>query len=61
MSATQTGGPALPDEVKPEGRAQRMWRIGTWLAVAAVLSATFCLYWRPDVAFDLATRIWSCI
>ena len=42
-------------------RSAQLWRIGTWLAVAAALAATFCLYWRPDVAFDLATRIWSCI
>lgn len=27
---------------------------------ATVLGAVFLLYWRPDMAFDLATRLWSC-
>jgi len=36
-------------------------RIGLGIACLTILGAVFCLYWRPDMAFDLATRIWSCI
>lgn len=41
---------------------QRYWQ--RWLAtvtILAVLGAVFCLYWRPDMAFDMASRLWSCI
>jgi hypothetical protein len=47
--------------MSPRLRHPRRWRAGLWLAATGVLAATFCLYWRPDMAFDLATRIWSCI
>jgi len=44
--------------MKPRGP----WRqIALTVATLSVLGAVFCLYWRPEVAFDLATRIWSCI
>lgn len=39
----------------------RWQRIGLGIAALLVLAAVFCLYWRPDMAFDLATRLWSCI
>ncbi len=31
-----------------------------WAAVAAVLGAVFLAYLNPQLAFDLATRVWSC-
>ena len=31
-----------------------------WLAVAVVLGAVFAAYLNPDLAVDLATRVWSC-
>ncbi|WP_255352706.1 hypothetical protein [Aquabacterium sp. NJ1] len=37
------------------------WRqIALIVAILSALGAVFCLYWRPELAFDLATRIWSC-
>jgi hypothetical protein len=36
-------------------------RFTMWMLAAAALAATFYLYGRPGVVFDLATRIWSCI
>ncbi len=43
------------------GPRPRWWRFAMWTLAGAALAATFCLYWRPGVVFDLATRIWSCI
>lgn len=38
------------------------WRqIGLIILALSTLAAVFGLYWHPNVAFDLATRIWSCI
>ncbi|WP_290672277.1 hypothetical protein [Aquabacterium sp.] len=38
------------------------WRqIGLITLALAALVAVFCLYGQADMAFDLATRIWSCI
>lgn len=39
----------------------RWRRIGLTVLALTTLAAVFCLYWQPDMAFDLATRIWSCI
>ncbi len=37
------------------------WRQVVLIIVAlSALLAVFCLYGHPDLAFDLATRIWSC-
>jgi len=30
------------------------------VVVMTVLAGVFLLYWRPDMAFDVATRLWSC-
>jgi hypothetical protein len=30
------------------------------VAVIATLSAVFLLYWRPEMVFDAATKLWSC-
>lgn len=27
---------------------------------ATVLGTVFLLYWRSDMAFDVATKLWSC-
>jgi hypothetical protein len=39
----------------------RLRRFTVWMLACAGLGATFYLYGHPGVAFDLATRIWSCI
>ena len=31
-----------------------------WLAAAALLGAVFAAYQRPELAVDLASRLWSC-
>lgn len=36
-------------------------RLGVIIVALAALAAVFWLYGRPDMAFDLAARIWSCI
>jgi hypothetical protein len=39
-----------------------LWRKLAWsVALLTLLGLVFCLYWRPDMAFDVATRLWSCI
>jgi hypothetical protein len=35
-------------------------RIAAWTAAALMLAAVFAAYQRPDLAVDLANRIWSC-
>jgi hypothetical protein len=35
-------------------------RVATWSAIAVVLAAVFAAYQRPDLAVDLANRIWAC-
>ena len=35
-------------------------RIAVWATVAAALAAVFAAYQRPDVAVDLANRLWAC-
>jgi hypothetical protein len=35
-------------------------RIAGWSAAALVLAAVFVAYQRPDLAVDLANRIWAC-
>jgi hypothetical protein len=32
----------------------------TWAAVLLVLAAVFTAYLNPQLAFDLATRVWAC-
>lgn len=35
-------------------------RVATWTAVALALAAVFAAYQRPDLAVDLANRMWAC-
>ena len=35
-------------------------RVAAWSAAAVVLAAVFAAYQRPDLAVDLANRIWAC-
>jgi hypothetical protein len=35
-------------------------RIAVWSAVALTLAAVFAAYQRPDLAVDLANRLWAC-
>jgi hypothetical protein len=35
-------------------------RVAAWSALAVVLAAVFAAYQRPDLAVDLANRIWAC-
>ncbi len=42
-------------------RAHRLRKLGAAVVVAAVLAAVFWLYSRPEMAFDLATKLWSCL
>jgi len=35
-------------------------RITAWSAAALVLATVFAAYERPDLAVDLANRIWAC-
>jgi hypothetical protein len=35
-------------------------RIAAWTAAVVTLAAVFVAYQRPDLAVDLANRIWAC-
>jgi hypothetical protein len=35
-------------------------RVAAWTAAAIALAAVFAAYQRPDLAVDLANRIWAC-
>jgi hypothetical protein len=35
-------------------------RIAAWAAAAVALAAVFAAYQRPDLAVDLANRLWAC-
>ena len=35
-------------------------RLAAWSAIAIALAAVFAAYQRPDVAVDLANRLWAC-
>ena len=35
-------------------------RAMAWAAAALVLAAVFAAYQRPELAVDLAARLWSC-
>jgi hypothetical protein len=35
-------------------------RVAAWTAAAIVLATVFAAYRRPDLAVDLANRIWAC-
>lgn len=48
-----------PSEVRPASRT-RPWRWLGWLGVMAVLATVFVAYLRPELALDLAGRLWSC-
>jgi hypothetical protein len=39
---------------------KRPARIAAWSAAAAALAAVFAAYHRPDLAVDLANRLWAC-
>ena len=39
---------------------KRPLRIVTWSGAAAALAAVFAAYQRPDLAVDLANRLWAC-
>jgi hypothetical protein len=36
------------------------WRWLAYLGVAVLLALVFLMYFRSQLVFDLATRIWSC-
>ena len=39
-----------------------LWRkMALSVVLLTILGLVFCLYWRPDMAFDMASRLWSCI
>lgn len=38
----------------------RAWRVGIWIAAAALLALVFAWYLRPDVVMALATQVWNC-
>ena len=31
-----------------------------YVVLATILGGVFLLYWRPEMAFDVATKLWSC-
>ena len=35
-------------------------RVAAWTAAALALAAVFAAYQRPNLAVDLANRIWAC-
>lgn len=35
-------------------------RIAVWLVGALALGVVFAAYQRPDLAVDLASRLWAC-
>jgi hypothetical protein len=35
-------------------------RVAAWAVAAVALTAVFAAYQRPDLAVDLANRIWAC-
>jgi hypothetical protein len=35
-------------------------RVAAWSAAAVALAAVFAAYQRPDLAVDLANRLWPC-
>ena len=35
-------------------------RVAAWSIAAGLLAAVFAAYQRPDLAVDLANRIWAC-
>lgn len=38
----------------------RRWRLLGWTLVLAVLGLVFATYLRPELALDLAGRLWAC-
>ncbi|MEO6364339.1 MAG: hypothetical protein ABIO71_14005 [Caldimonas sp.] len=39
---------------------RRAFTAAAWLAAGAALAAVFLAYQRPELAVDLANRLWSC-
>ena len=35
-------------------------RVAAWMAIALALAGVFAAYQRPELAVDLANRLWSC-
>ena len=35
-------------------------RIAAWTAITIALAGVFAAYQRPELAVDLANRLWSC-
>lgn len=51
---------ARPTPTPPRTTRHRVLAAFGWAALAAVLSAGFAAYRRPDVAVDLANQLWHC-
>lgn len=41
-------------------RPRHLGRVIAWSAAGVALAAVFLSYLRPELMFDLATRVWSC-
>lgn len=50
--------PTLPPPRPRTSGVARRWLI--WLGVVAVLATVFLAYLRPELALDLAGRLWAC-
>jgi L-asparagine transporter-like permease len=35
-------------------------RVAVIVVLTTVLAGVFLLYWQPEMAFDVATKLWSC-
>lgn len=49
--------PLPPTRPRTSGAARR-WLV--WLGVVALLATVFLAYLRPELALDLAGRLWAC-
>jgi uncharacterized membrane protein YdfJ with MMPL/SSD domain len=50
----------LPSTPGRRGWARTVARYGWIVVLTTVLAGVFLLYWQPDMAFDVATKLWSC-
>ncbi|UFU11668.1 hypothetical protein [Ideonella dechloratans] len=48
----------LPSHRPRASGTARRWLV--WLGVVAVLATVFLAYLRPELALDLAGRLWAC-